>query len=164
MNIVCDTREQHPYTFERFQDVTVTRAALQSGDYSLPGAEHLVALERKSIDDLVSCLCRERERFERELHRLRPFDLAAVIVECNLLDLARGNYRSKMNPTSAVNSVLALHQRYGVPFLFCGTRAGGEYCVHELLRLWVRDAQRRVDGIAGAFGDHDPAGGHASAL
>ena len=37
MKILCDTREQAPYTFDRYQGVTVERAALQTCDYSLAG-------------------------------------------------------------------------------------------------------------------------------
>jgi DNA excision repair protein ERCC-4 len=152
MHILIDSREQNGYHFDRFQDVTTSRAALVSGDYSLAGAEHLVSLERKSIDDLVSCLCRERARFERELHRLRGYELRAVVVEADLLDLARGNYRSRMNPASCVNSVLALHQRFDVPFLFAGSRRAGEYCVYQLLRFWLKDAQERA-GVVLAMAD-----------
>ena len=147
MQIIVDTREQKPYSFCKFSDVTVIRATLQSADYSLPGFEDVVGLERKSLDDLVGCLTSGRERFERELHRLRSFDLRAVVVEANMVDLARGNYRSQMNPTAAVNSVLAFQQRYDVPFLFAGSREAGEYCTYQLLRLWLKDAQERAGAI-----------------
>ena len=72
MIITVDTREQLPYDFTGYADTEVIRAALPSGDYSLPGAEHLAAIERKSLDDLVSSLLqKQRDRFERELARFR---------------------------------------------------------------------------------------------
>ena len=37
MKLLRDTREQAPYTFDRYQGVTVERAALQTCDYSLAG-------------------------------------------------------------------------------------------------------------------------------
>ncbi|MCA1987342.1 MAG: hypothetical protein LDL27_12865, partial [Desulfovibrio sp.] len=68
MKIVVDTREQRPFRFERWPAVILEPGTLPTGDYSLPGLAHRVALERKSLDDLVSCLkSTGRERFEREL-------------------------------------------------------------------------------------------------
>lgn len=55
MKIVIDTREQTPYGFAKY-DAEPIRAALPTGDYSLPGFEDRVAIERKSLDDLVGCL------------------------------------------------------------------------------------------------------------
>ena len=56
MKILCDTREQSPYTFDRYQGVTVERAALQTCDYSLAGLHDHIGLERKSLDDLTGTL------------------------------------------------------------------------------------------------------------
>lgn len=65
------TREQLPRPFKRLASV---RATLTSGDYSFRGGEELFAVELKSIADLVACCVGEnRERFFRELHRLRGF-------------------------------------------------------------------------------------------
>ena len=44
MKILCDTREQAPYTFDRYQGVTVERAALQTGFTALPGCMTISAL------------------------------------------------------------------------------------------------------------------------
>jgi ERCC4-type nuclease len=71
--IVIDTREQDPLVFSRLQSV---RGTLTTGDYSIAGLESLFAVERKSISDLVGCCMGDsRQRFERELHRLRGFRL-----------------------------------------------------------------------------------------
>lgn len=55
MQIIIGTREQAPYQFERWQ-VTIERAGLPTGGYSLPGITDRAAVERKSIDDLGGCL------------------------------------------------------------------------------------------------------------
>ena len=55
LRVVCDSREQQPYTFAGFPAV-VEVAGLEAGDYSLAGFERRVAIERKSIQDLVGCL------------------------------------------------------------------------------------------------------------
>ncbi|WP_241160230.1 hypothetical protein [Desulfovibrio sp. ZJ369] len=52
--------------------------SLTVGDYSLEGLTDKVAVERKELPDLVQCLGRERERFERELQRGMPLDAFAA--------------------------------------------------------------------------------------
>jgi len=80
MRILIDTREQAPFTFQGY-DVDPEPATLPVGDYSLPGFEDRVAIERKSLEDLISCLMgSNRDRFERELYRGRHYDLFAVVV------------------------------------------------------------------------------------
>jgi DNA excision repair protein ERCC-4 len=64
MRIVVDSREQAPFLFEGY-GAEVAQGTLTAGDYSLAGLESLVAVERKSLSDLVACLGRERDRFER---------------------------------------------------------------------------------------------------
>ena len=92
--LLKDTREQTPYTFERWS-VSVQTSGLITGDYSLLGFKDKIAIERKSLDDLVSCLLgKNRERFEKELTRGRLYELFCIVVESDLADLAKGLYRS----------------------------------------------------------------------
>jgi DNA excision repair protein ERCC-4 len=144
--IVTDSREQLPYPFERFPDVEVITQTLPAGDYSLPGFEDRVAIERKSLDDLVQCLMNgQRDRFERELQRGSHYDLFCVVVEATLHDVSRGRYRSNMNSHAALQSVLAFSVRYRVPFLWCGDRAGGEYVTHSLIEKYLQELSKRFE-------------------
>jgi DNA excision repair protein ERCC-4 len=147
LTILVDSREQAPYLFDRFEGVTVIRTALATGDYSLAGLEHVVTVERKSVDDLIQCLCRERSRFERELTRMRPYVVKTVVVECTLEDVARGRFKSAMNPESALQSVFAFAIRYGVNFVWAGNRRGGEYCVHAILHRYQKELEKQMDAI-----------------
>jgi DNA excision repair protein ERCC-4 len=158
MIILCDTREQQPYTFERFAGVTVHRAGLESGDYSLPGHEHLVAVERKELNDFIACLTTGRDRFERELHRLRPYLLKAVVIESSMEDVGKGRYKSQMKPQAALQSIMAFMVRYSIPFIFAGTRRGGEYVTHGLLWKYVQEQEKRYKAIQGAMPVQDQAG------
>ncbi len=120
------------------------RAALPTGDYSLPGFEDRAAIERKSIDDLVGCLKSDnRDRFERELARARHYELFAVVVEATLEDVSKGRYRSEMKPHAALQSIFAFQVRYQVPFLFCGSRAGAEYTTYSLLTKYLQEIGKR---------------------
>ncbi len=152
MTILVDTREQRPFTFERY-DVQIQPGTLTVGDYSLAGLQDKVAVERKSLPDLVGCLGRERERFERELQRGAALDAFAVVVEGSWSDLANGNFRSQLNPHAACQSTLAFMARYRVPFLFAGSRPAAEYSVWGFLRQYLEGARKRWASIVKAHGE-----------
>ena len=153
MLIVVDSREQAPFSFahERYE-AQVQPGTLSVGDYSLVGLEDKVAVERKSLPDLVACLGRERERFERELMRGAALDAFCVVCEGSWLELARGEYRSQLKPHAACQSVLAFTARYRVPFLFAGGRTAAEYICWGFLRQYLEGARKRWKAIANAQG------------
>ncbi len=91
LSILCDSREQAPFAFSGYP-VEVSVGGLEAGDYSVRGFERRVAVERKTLGDLVGCLGADRQRFERELARLRGYDCAAVVVESPTLALRQGRY------------------------------------------------------------------------
>ena len=155
MQIIVDSREQLPFTFEhgRYADVQIQSGTLNVGDYSLCGLEDKVAVERKSLPDLVACLGRERQRFEKELQRSMALDAFAVVVEASWSDLASGNFRSQLNPHAACQSVLAFMARYRVTFLFAGSRAAAEYAAWGFLHQYIGDARKRWANIVKAHGE-----------
>ena len=154
MTILVDTREQRPFNFEHERyDVQIQPGTLTVGDYSLRGLEDKVAVERKSLPDLVQCLGRERERFERELQRGAALDAFAVVIEGSWSDLANGNFRSQLNPHAACQSVLAFMARYRLPFLFAGSRPAAEYSVWGFLRQFLEGARKRWASIVKAHGE-----------
>lgn len=119
--IVIDTREQEPLHFARLESVTGT---LTSGDYSVRGLQHLFAVERKSLADLVSCCMGEnRKRFERELHRLRGFRFARLLVVGTRAQIERGEYRSGITPRAVLSSLAAWEARYNIGEFFAATPA-----------------------------------------
>ena len=144
MKLLVDTREQKPFSFARFQ-VDTERVTLPAGDYSLPGFEDKVAIERKELNDLIGCLCTGRDRFERELSKLRFYDLAAVVVEATLDDVSKGRYRSEMKPQAALQSVFAFQVRYRVPFVWAGNRAGAQYATFSLLEKYLGEIGKRYE-------------------
>ncbi len=146
MRVIVDTREQTPYTFTGYP-VEIERAALPAGDYSLPGFEAEVAIERKELGDLMQCLTHERDRFTRELERLRSYPSAALLIEAPFKAIAEGRYRSKMNPAAAVQSLLAIMQGYRMPLLFADNREAGERYAYDFLRHFCRHAADKYKAI-----------------
>ena len=98
LHIIRDTREQDGFTFiDGFDPAPiVTDGTLATGDYSLAGFEAAgITVERKSLQDLVGVLGHGRERFERELARMRAYAVAAVVVEAPLSALRAGADRGR---------------------------------------------------------------------
>jgi ERCC4-type nuclease len=142
--IIIDTREQAPLAFS----LPTERGMLVSGDYSIKGLERFIAIERKSPNDLVGCLKGEqRERFERELSRLRGLDYGALVVECDLAALAAGRYRSKMKPQGVVQSLMAFSVRYRLPVFFCPDRAYAAGVTESLLTKYAAEIERRFKSL-----------------
>jgi DNA excision repair protein ERCC-4 len=76
---------------------------LVTGDYSIAGLESLFAVERKSISDLVGCCVGQgRERFERELHRLRGFRFRRLLIIGSEAQILKGEYHSNINPRAVL--------------------------------------------------------------
>lgn len=147
MKILIDTREQSPYRFETESET----AALPTGDYSLKGGEHLIAIERKTLDDLIGCLTTGRDRFERELYRGRALDYFALVIEASLSDLSDGRYRSKMKPKTAVQSLLAFSARYALPIFFVENRQYGERVTEILLLKYGRELGKKLKCVGNSI-------------
>jgi ERCC4-type nuclease len=116
--LVIDTREQVPLPFSQ---LATKPGTLLSGDYSIAGAEELFAVEKKSIPDLVMSCTSERERFERELHRLRGFRFKRLVIIGSETDIKCGNFRSLANPKAIIATLYCFEIRYDLPFLFFET-------------------------------------------
>lgn len=139
--IVVDTREQKPWVFDPATTTTTSRA-LSSGDYSVAGLEEVVAIERKSLDDFVGSISTGRERFLREIVRLRQYEYKAVVVEATLQDVAAHCYRSQMHPSAVIGTAVSLSVDYGVPVLWLESREyASRYVERTLRRIWMRSSE-----------------------
>lgn len=131
--IAIDTREQRPYEYPNSEVKT-----LPTGDYSVIGLEHLVAVERKTVTDAYSSLGCERPRFRAEVERLGRLDYGAIVVESSLPDFLRPPMFSHMNPRAAISTLLSWSVRYRVHVFFAGDRRHGEALTRVLLeKYWV---------------------------
>lgn len=133
--ILVDSREQAPFAFS--EAVDTQRVTLDAGDYSVIGLTATVAIERKSLDDLVGSITAGRERFWDCCSRLSRLDFAVIVVEAALSDVIAGRYVSKTRPQSVVGSMLAVHVDFGVPTIWAGSRSNAANIAERLLtRLW----------------------------
>ena len=133
MEIVVDTREQAPWTFEGFR-VKTTRAKLDAGDYSIAGLERRVSIERKSLDDWIGTVLRERKRFYRELDALRGYEWRAVIIESSVRQILERRYVSQVSPSVVLGFISEVAVSQSVPVYLGGTRAEAQVLALGFLR------------------------------
>lgn len=104
-SVVCiiDSREQMPLDLSPLSTITST---LPTGDYSVRGLEHHVCIERKSLDDMLGCVGRDRDRFDREIQRMLAYPIRVLLVEATWQQIEMGQWRSKVTSSQAMGSLI----------------------------------------------------------
>jgi DNA excision repair protein ERCC-4 len=137
--ILVDTREQRPLFAASDPDSTIRseRATLATGDYSIRVEDQdlrdRVTIERKSALDLLGCLGHDRERFVRELERLKEFPFKAIVVESTLRELLVADSQIPWN--ARLGSLCSWCFRFGIPIWFCDNRPLTQLVVERLLAM-----------------------------
>lgn len=143
--IVTDTREQTPLTFTRLASV---RDTLQSGDYSVRGLENEFAIERKSLSDLASCCSGEnRQRFFRELHRLRGFRFKRLLVIGEAWEIPAKRYGSSISPKAVLSTLAVIEARFDVPVVHVKNAVEGAEAVERWVWWYAREAVERCNEL-----------------
>ena len=148
---IIDSREQTPLDLEPLTTITST---LPTGDYSIRGLEHVVAIERKSLQDLVACVGSERERFDREVQRLLAFPVRILVIESSWEAIeshepAFPQWRGKVTREAVLGSLMGW-QAKGVSIHMAGSheRAG-----RHVARLLYTVARRRYAELRALSGE-----------
>ena len=135
---VVDTREQLPLDLSPLQSQSGT---LVTGDYSVLGLEQEVAIERKSLSDLLGCIGKDRERFDKEIKRLIAYPVRALVVESSWSDIEAGMWalqgRSRILPQTALGSLLGWIA-YGIPVIMAGSHDQAARYVSRMLFIAAR--------------------------
>lgn len=131
---VVDTREKTPFDLSPMK---IVRGTLDTGDYSVAGLTSHIAIERKSLADLVMCVGRERERFDAACQRLLAYPVRAIVVEASWHDLQMGAWRGKTSPNAVMGSVLGWIAK-GIPIIMGHNASLASRQVRGLLFLAAR--------------------------
>lgn len=137
--ILCDSREQLPYAFRAFPEVTTKKATLKTGDYSLENYESEITIERKNPADFLGSITRGRDRFEREIQRMVEIPCRGVVIECelqNLLNLAMSN--TMININSIIGTLASWNQKYNITFWMLPNRQFAESFVYRYFSNFLR--------------------------
>ena len=160
----CNSRTERAFDFSAVPGVTVKRAHLAQGDYSVLGYEGRFAIERKSPADLVATLygfhvladgrkVPNVERFAAELQRLEQYDHVSVAITGTERDVALAAQAHAMevrrrtgrlwpaNSEMVFNLMAALSAEFAIPFVLFPSVAEAERAVYRDFRAWVRQAE-----------------------
>ena len=145
---VIDSREQLPLSLDPLKTITAT---LTTGDYSVRGLENVVAVERKSLGDLLGCVGTDRPRFEKQVKRLLGCPCRLLVVETSLAELEAGAWRQKITPACAIGTLLGI-MAHGLPVALVNDHEQyGRYVARFLFicarRRW-REARSLIGGAA----------------
>lgn len=143
---VVDTREQRPADLG---ELRFEKKTLDTGDYSVLGLEQFVRIERKSLPDLIGCIGKERDRFTREMVRLRGFQHKAVVVECYWSDIYQEKWQGCIRSSHVIGS-LGRWQLDGIPFILAGPRPLSCQMIQKLLYLSARQYFNIHEAFKGA--------------
>ena len=146
--ILIDTREQTPLTFHNLPSEPAT---LQTADYSIKGFEDHFAIERKSVADLVSSVTFERERFERELVRLRGYSFRRLLIVGTLADIEEHHYQSRTEPKAVIASVTAFEIRYQLPVAWCPTPTAAAVQIERWAIYFLRERLNQAQAILNRY-------------
>lgn len=139
--IIIDTREQTPWCFP--SSLRTIRRGLDFGDYSLDGLDSVVAIERKSIPDLLGCVGSSRERFTRHLFGLADLPFAHVVVEGSMAAVAAEvEANTRLNLSSVMGTIVSWSTSTGVHFWFPDDRRFATALALRILTI----SERKFDG------------------
>jgi DNA excision repair protein ERCC-4 len=118
--VVIDSQEHKGYTFERFTNwfSGTIRKRLATGDYTLQGMEEEVAIERKTLPDLVNSIIQDRKDFIEKCERLSTFRKKCLVVEGSLSTIKTPYEDSQAHPNAVLGSLLAAQERWEIPVYF----------------------------------------------
>lgn len=139
-----DSRERTPPAIDLH--LPTQRVKLQTADYTVLGLEQLVRVERKSLQDLVMCVGRERERFDRCIERLRHFPLAVLVIEASESSVELKQYRGEVSPNAVLGSVHAWRAK-GINIDWAGNSQTAALHISRTLFAFAREKYREL----GAF-------------
>ena len=157
--IVIDTREQTPLSFDAFPDVRTERRTLWPGDYSLKAASRTIAIERKSVSDLIGTMtggyagltATTPKRFDCELLGLCGIlflgGRAFILVEPDHpnetaeAQIRAAHYRAMIPPHIVLAFVDTLRHGWRIPVVLANTRDHASEIVATAIR--AADAARK---------------------
>lgn len=145
---IVDTREQRPLSLEYKEGCKLKSESgtLYTGDYSLKGFEKHVAIERKSLDDLMGCIGTQRERFEKEIVRLQSYPVKCLVCETNWHTIETGAYRSRVRPSSAIGTLMGWICQ-GIPVVMTDTHDRAGIFVARMLYITARRRYRELKSL-----------------
>lgn len=144
LTVLCDRREKRPPPIDLL--MKTEWATLSTGDYSLKGLSHRVCVERKNLDDLLNCVGRERERFDRCIQRMRGYELAVLVIEAKECTVEMKQYRSQIHPNAVLGSVESWRAK-GINIDWAGDQRTAALHISRMLFAFGREKFRELSAF-----------------
>ncbi len=144
---IKDSREQTPLDLSPLKCETGT---LPTGDYTVRGLEHIICVERKSLQDMIGCIGHGRERFDKEMVRILAYPSRLLVVEGSLGQIALKQYRGEVEPNAVLGSLLGW-MASGVPMLMVPTHAEMGTLVARFLYIAARRRWREAQSLCSSL-------------
>lgn len=148
--VVRDSREQLGWTDDELAPLQVVDGTRQTSDYGLLADPSLVSIERKSLPDLLCVCTSDRERFERELERMRGFPVRFLICETSWEEIERAQWRSRANANVVIGSLLSW-QCDGLPVILACNRTRAAKLAARILYLAAKHRWQEARRFAAAI-------------
>ncbi len=123
--VLVDSREREPFALHANHPNWISgerRVALKTGDYSVEGMKGLLALERKSLTDIVACTVAHRRRFLASCERLAKFQWKAILIEASYEDIKSPcdefDIPSEVHPNAICGTLDAIEAKLGIPIIY----------------------------------------------
>lgn len=152
--ILVDTREQvwsHIKLWLKSNKIEYRIEKLSFADYSfmIPKNEKLdilentyfsdeIAIERKAnAEEISGNLTEGRDRFKREFERGNK-KIRILIEDSSYSDICKGNYKTKLNPTSFVGSLHSIQEEFESQFFFTDKEHSAQY-IYNTFKYYLRN-------------------------
>jgi ERCC4-type nuclease len=138
--IIVDTREQQPWGFGHF---ATAHKKLDTGDYSIDGLQHLLAIERKkSVSEFANNIV--ESRFKDVIMRLSQLKYSFLLLEFDLEDIMiypigstvpkRMWDKIKISPAFLLKNILELQIKHNIIVYFCGDSTNAEKMAEYIMK------------------------------
>lgn len=136
--ILTDTREQQPYKFPNTKICT-----LEYGDYTVEydGKSYLseIVVERKGgISELFAFSGSSRDRFCRELEKMKDVKYKYILIEGDFLDIVNKQPPGILPAGNVYATIFSFMIRYGITPLFFNSYANSRNSLYKILQFYVK--------------------------
>lgn len=136
--ILVDTREQIPFRFPNTKS-----QALPYGDYSVEyngkSYHDKIVIERKGgIGELYAFSGSERDRFCRELEKMKDVKYKYILIEADFLDIVNKQPYGKLPSSTVYSTILSFAIKYQITPLFCNSHQNARQVLWKLFYFFVK--------------------------
>lgn len=127
---------------QKYRPLTINskRSHLETGDYTIEGMQDRVAVERKSVPDLLQTLADGRDRFRREHERMAKMEAACVMIEGTWPEIILETHEHGVTPKVALRTWLSWSIDFGIPWYAVGPRRLAEILTFRFLqKFWEKN-------------------------